>query len=668
MPALPRLLSAAVAALVAFVPPAAAQLRQVAEPATAAPAAAGACGQPLADTHVLRQPLDRVPAEPFAAALRFHQPAWLEFTLAGPGRVVLRTQHAGSDDPVLLLFDAGGALTNDDDSGGNGNALIDMTLAAGTYCAQVRLFGSGIVPVTEVPLALATGEEAEALAVTTDVPPPDATACADPGLTENAGPVGPGIGELALGGTLAEGGHRDFALQVTDGMTLEFRVTSGAFDTLLDLFDIQGVALASDDDGGGGTDSRIVQTLAAGSYCLRVKSYGGNGGAFDLVISDEAADGPEPAGGFCADPALTSAFPGDIAPGMGAVTAEGMVPTGGHSDWRLVVLSQAVYQIDARSGGFDTMIELQDAAGSYVDGNDDGPDGTDSRVVTELAAGEYCLRVTGYSGGGGAFSLAVTDSVDAPPPPDGVAACSDPGMTEPLGRIVGPGVGVLRVPGALAPGARQDWTMTVEAGVTVQFDAVSGEFDTVLALHGADGARLAENDDHPDAGGTNSRLTEALQPGDYCLTLRSYGDGGSGGYELSLTEQDPATLRRVAIEAGEMIPEADSGVDVESLGVLATELTSQRLSQTRTKWVSFDVNEPGLVQIVASSLVGGFTLRLYDAGGVRLGESESGGLPRTASLYRELTPGRYLVAMTGEPRASGRMNLRQISLARFVRP
>lgn len=669
MSALPRLLSVAAAALLAAAPPAAAQMRQLAEPAQTAPVAAGSCGQPLAFTHLLRQPLDRVPAEAFMAALRMNQPVWLEFSMAEAGRVVLRTQAEGGEDTVLALFDAGGAVTADDDAGGNGNAMIDMTLAAGGYCVQVRMFGSAIVPEAAVPLALATGAEAEVLGLPPDQPPPDASACTDPALTADAGAVGPGIGELLLSGRLARDSHSDWRVQIDAEMALEFRATSSEFDALLDLFDASGSVLANDDDGGGGTDSRIVQTLSPGGYCLRVRSYDGSGGAFELAISDQLTEPPgTDAGPFCADPALTAAFPGDVAPGMGEVAAEGTVAAGGHSDWRLRVLQEAFYQIDARSGDFDTMIELQDADGNYVEGNDDGPDGTDSRIVTTLAAGDYCLRVTGYAGGGGPFGLAVTDSPDAPPVEDAVAACSDPALTEPLGRVVGPGVGTLRVPGALAPGAQQDWTLTVEAEVSVQFDAASAAFDTILALYRADGSQVTESDDHPEAGGTNSRFTEALVPGDYCLSLRSYGGSGSGDYEVALTEQDPATLRRVAIDAGEMIPEADSGVDVEALGVLAGTLQTQRLSQERTKWVSFDLAEPGLVQIVASSLVGNFTLRLYDAQGVRLGDSESGGVPRTASLYREMTPGHYIVAMTGEPGSGGRMNLRQVTLSRFVRP
>ncbi|MCC6305717.1 MAG: hypothetical protein IT545_11055 [Rhodobacteraceae bacterium] len=662
MSPLARTLLLVATALAAAATPALAQTRQLAEPAQTAPEATGTCGQPLAATHVLRQPLDRVAAEPFEATLRFHGPAWLEFTLAETARTVLRTEARGEDDPVLLLFDRGGAIISDDDGGGNVDALVDMSLAAGTYCAQVRLFGSGIVPEAVVPVLLATGAEAEALAVVA-AGSGDAPACADPALTTDAGPVAPGMGELALSLMLAPSSHSDVSFTTGETMELEFGARSTEFDTQLTLFG-PGGELASDDDGAGGTDSRIVTSLEPGQYCLRVTSYDGDGGPFDLRLSDEPTT---PAGTFCADPTITADFPAEVAPGMGTIAADGTIGAGGASDWRLRVLTTALYQIDARSDALDTMIELRDAADSYVDGNDDGPDGLNSRLVRELAAGDYCLRVTGYGGATGAFSLVLTDSPGDTPPAT-ADACADPTMTEPLGRLVGPGLGILKVPGTLAPGARQDWTLSVEGAVTVQFDAASADFDTVLELWHAGGGRLAESDDDPDAGGTNSRLVEALAPGDYCLSLRSWDDSGTGAYEVALTEQDPATLRRAAIEAGEMIPEAGSGVDVEALGTLATTLQTQRLSQTRTKWLAFEVGEPGLVQVIASSLVGDFTLRLYDGAGVRLGESRSAGMPRTAALYREMPAGRFVVAMTADPGAAGRLDLRQVTLTRFVRP
>ncbi len=71
------------------------------------------------------------------------------------------------------------------------------------------------------------------------------------------------------------------------GETVTISESSVAFDAFLTLFDPDGIAVAADDDSGGGTDARIVFTagvagtyfidagtfdpLAAGSYTLSVQ-------------------------------------------------------------------------------------------------------------------------------------------------------------------------------------------------------------------------------------------------------------------------------------------------------------------------------------------------------------------------------------------------------------
>ncbi len=670
-----RLACATALTLLAAAAPAAAQSGQVALPAAPGPVASGACGQPLAATFRFAAPIDVVPAEPFVARIARNEPVYLEFAIAAGTRVALRTRDSGGD-PYLVLFDTVGPVTSNDDGGGGTDSLIDQALAAGSYCAQVRLYGGGMEPEVFVTLDLATGEAAAALAAvsTGDDGGGDATlpdACSDPALTDDIGPVGAGIGALLFAGTLRDGRTSDWTFAVTEGLRLQFDARSQAFDTILDLVDAAGTVLDSNDDGPNGTDSRIAADLAPGSYCLRVTSYGGNGGAFELLVTDEPEETPYGGGdaaAFCADPRLTFDFGRPVGPGLGLATLSGWVAPGLFEDWRLSVVAATPLQIDARSVEFDTLIDLADGEGQYLDGNDDGPSGTDSRLVVELDEGEYCLRVRGYGGSGGAYEIALTDA----PEDDGAEggrdamACSDPAWTDDLGRVVAPGFGILRIPGTLAPGARQGWWMTVEGATPLQFDASSRDFDTVLTLHDGQGRLVAENDDG-DAG-SDSRLTETLAPGVYCLSLRSWGGGGTGAYLVALTEQDEATLRRAAIEAGEMIPGPDSGVDIEDLGTLATTVQTQRLSQERTKWLAFTLAEGGLVQAQSSSLIGGFTLRLYDAAGTRLAEAESSGILNAASLYRELAPGRYLIAMTLAPGAGGRINLRQVVLTRFVRP
>lgn len=662
-----RALAPALALIAAAAVPAAAQTGQRAEPLLPGPQPAGACGQPAGATFVLAEPIDRLPAEPFRARILRAEPVYLEFSLAAPVRVALRSRESGEADPFLSLFDSAGALlASNDDGGGELDSLLDLTLEPGRYCAQIRIYGAGR-PEAGVTLALAAGEAAADLAF---VPEPEAPppACSDPERMSFVGALAPGIGTLELGGTLEPGGVSDWLVELTEAMPFAFSASSEEFDTVITLFDAGGVELARDDDGGEGTDSLITLDAGPGSYCLRVEGYGGGGGAFVAGFSDEPGGSslPAPEAGVCTDPARTVALGTDAAPGMGRFAAGGRVEPGGFADFRFRASATLRLQIDVSSAEFDTTLDLYDAAGGYIDGNDDSPaGGTDSRITPVLEPGDYCLRVQGFAGAGGAFELALTDEVARTP--DEADPCSDPASTADLGRPVAPGFGLLRLPGELAPGARQDWTVTVEGSTELQFDATSGDFDTVLTLHDAYGAPVAGNDDGPE--GTDSRFSAVLEPGSYCLSLRSFGGGGTGRYEVALMELDPETLLRMAWERGEMMPPPDSGVEIEDLGVLAGTLRTERLTQERTKWMAFTLGEPGLVQVTATSLMGGFTLRLYDSLGLRLAEETSAGLPRTASIYRELAPGRYMIALTDDgAAAAGRLSLRQAVLARWVRP
>lgn len=94
------------------------------------------------------------------------------------------------------------------------------------------------------------------------------------------------------GGARGSGYFTDrYSFTGTPGQQVAFRLTSSAFDTYLSLRNPSGTVIASNDDGGGGTNSRIpatsgVFTLPAGSsgtYIIEVTSYSaGATGAYTL--------------------------------------------------------------------------------------------------------------------------------------------------------------------------------------------------------------------------------------------------------------------------------------------------------------------------------------------------------------------------------------------------
>jgi hypothetical protein len=168
-------------------------------------------------------------------------------------------------DSYLILADwnTGNIIEEDDDDGDGLNSRIIRTLDPGTYLIRTTTYWGG-----------ATGS------YTLDV---RRTPCSQ------STPVA--LGETA-NGTLSNascniGGYYEdlWILTLGAGADVQIDQTSGAFDTYLIIADNSGSVLETDDDGGGGTNSRIVRTLAAGTYYIRAGTYArGATGAYQLAV------------------------------------------------------------------------------------------------------------------------------------------------------------------------------------------------------------------------------------------------------------------------------------------------------------------------------------------------------------------------------------------------
>ncbi len=75
-----------------------------------------------------------------------------------------------------------------------------------------------------------------------------------------------------------------YILNLTEAASVEINLTS-AVDTYLYLLDANGNQITYNDDGGTGYNSRLVQSLSAGSYILVAATYSsGQGGSFQLTV------------------------------------------------------------------------------------------------------------------------------------------------------------------------------------------------------------------------------------------------------------------------------------------------------------------------------------------------------------------------------------------------
>ncbi len=85
---------------------------------------------------------------------------------------------------------------------------------------------------------------------------------------------------------LLDGQPVDHPLTLETSATVSIELRSDDFDTVLVVLDDTGALVASDDDGAGlGTDSRLELDLDAGSYTVRVQSWGSAGtGSYELAV------------------------------------------------------------------------------------------------------------------------------------------------------------------------------------------------------------------------------------------------------------------------------------------------------------------------------------------------------------------------------------------------
>ena len=232
----------------------------------------------------------------------------------------------------------------------------------------------------------------------------------------------------ALGGTVTRTGNlgddcvspnysgrlaRYYSFTLGQSGPVEIDLVSSAFDAFVALregTDAAGRLVVTDDDGGQGTNSRIERDLSAGTYTIEATSYAtGVTGAFTLTVTGSG-------GG------ATVCFLHDLGALSGTVTRTGNLGDDCASPnypgrlaryYRFALGQSGPVEIDLVSSAFDTFLALREgaAAGRLVATDDDGGQGTNSRIVADLSAGTYTIEATSYATGvTGAFTLTVTGS------------------------------------------------------------------------------------------------------------------------------------------------------------------------------------------------------------------------------------------------------------------
>ncbi len=216
------------------------------------------------------------------------------YTFSGVSGQQIAIQLSSSTfDTYLYLKNAsGGVLSSNDDGGGGSNSRIPassgyFTLpATGTYTIEVSSYSGSTTGAYTLSLSVSTAVSSSSSSVST---------CYGNLSALNA----TNYGQLAVtdctNGARGAGYYTDrHSFVASPGTQVAIQLTSSAFDTFVYLKNPAGTVIASNDDGGGGTNSRIpagsgyftIPAGASGTYIIEVTSYGQNAtGNYTLLLT-----------------------------------------------------------------------------------------------------------------------------------------------------------------------------------------------------------------------------------------------------------------------------------------------------------------------------------------------------------------------------------------------
>ncbi len=182
---------------------------------------------------------------------------------------------------------------------------------------------------------------------------------------------------------------------------------------------------------------------------------------------------------------------------------------------------------------------------------------------------------------------------------------------------------------------------TLSEGAEIRVEAEGrGAGDPVIDLLNADGGMILSDD---DSGGNGAARAETfLDPGTYCMSLRSY-DGGpmTAFVRIGRVEHEPLTDGVTTEPEGGA---ADGACDTATpMGGLGSTVSA---SVTETPYWSFTLDAPTPVSITAENEAADPVLTLYDADQNYLDENDDyDGLNSRLDMSDPLQPGTYCIGL-----------------------
>ena len=268
-----------------------------------------------------------------------------------------------------------------------------------------------------------------------------------------------------------------------------------------------GNILASNDDGGVGTNFKIVRTVVPGTYYIRVSGVGSRTGSYNIYAD---FGGTPPASDDHGNTRATATFLSLNSPLTGRID-----PARDIDYFRLQVPVAGELTVYT-TGSTDTVGRLENSSGSPLASNDDGGVGTNFRIVRDVTAGTYYIRVHEFANNQTGNYRIQASMGSADDHGNTRATATSLSLDSPLtGRIDPAGdIDYFRV------------RVTASGPLTVE---TTGSTDTVGHLENSSGELLAKSD---DAGvDTNFKIVHNVAPGTYYIRVAGY-ETRIGSYTL----------------------------------------------------------------------------------------------------------------------------------------
>lgn len=409
----------------------------------------------------------------------------------------------GGVDPRMTLYDAnGGLMAMDDDTAGDGGALLRNILlpADGVYYVQALSSGSAGDYQLTITLEDAAAQIAFAATVTPTHTPIIGTATPLPGGEQLYDHV-PVAGRIERAGSFARyfinaapAEVVTIAVSPAPGSALQphVQIINPAGEVLFDV--------PARWDNGGDALVPALSLLEGGVYSVFVTGDGRTTG--DFIVSYGR-------GGSHRDVQRGEALPG--VPNTGEIGRRGL------RDVWTVLLNQGdeiALRVQSQNRGFDPTLDIVQPDGSVLASDDNGADNLNPRIegLRVPVTGLYAIRVSGANAGSyGPYQLVWQRTTAAPTATPLMAAYR-----------------ILTADDLLPAQSYLSYPFQGMAGqhVRIRITALSADLDPVAALIAPDGTVVAEGD---DSGGSLNPDFEAALPatGTYLVRVNAY--NGAGG-------------------------------------------------------------------------------------------------------------------------------------------